>query len=294
MFIAAALVALPNISVAIILPPSVCAIRLPEKQVVDEYFAENAHFKQLVDADPNNETLRRNLSVSYIKIGDMYKLKKEFDNALSAYMNSVTISEKLLEEAPTDPERLRDLPMGYERLGDFYMERSNTPEALKWYERSFGITERLEALLPDDVGVQRELSVSYSKMGNLFASLGQLKPAAESYLKSSSATGKLLERNPGNIGLLRDLSVNDNALGDMYAGIGDTQNQQKWHQDALKLNQDLLGLDQGRTDEYMVRSLKILKKLKASAPLSEKQANLLKSIDARFPNGIPPALCAIR
>jgi tetratricopeptide (TPR) repeat protein len=294
MLVAMTLATLPGIASAIIPPPSVCAIRLPAKQVVDEYFAENAKLKQLAEADSSSEVLQRDLSVSYIKIGDMHKLKGEPDNALQAYKNSVTISEKLLDAAPTQPERLRDLPMGYERIGDFYLEQKNTREALVWYERSFGITERLQALLPEDVGVQRELSVSYNKMGNLYATLGDLKPAIDIYLKALPISEKLLERNPNNIGLLRDLSVNYNMLGDLYSGVGDVQNEQKWHQSALAFNQNLLGLDQERKAEYLVRSLKILQKLQARVPLSATQANLLKSIDAQFPNGIPPALCAIR
>jgi hypothetical protein len=62
--------------------------------------------------------IRRNLSVSYERIGDMLVDEGDYPAALETYGKGLTIREELAALDPDNKPRQRDLAINFDRIGD--------------------------------------------------------------------------------------------------------------------------------------------------------------------------------
>ena len=105
---------------------------------------------------------RRDLSVSYGRIGDIYKAQGNLPHAMEYYKKSLEIREPLVFETGMVEDR-RNLSISYNSIGDIYEEQGNLPQALEYYKKSLEIFEQLVS----DTGTAEsydDLAVSYTRM----------------------------------------------------------------------------------------------------------------------------------
>ncbi len=80
----------------------------------------------LAKADPNNAQAKRDLSVSYNKLGDVHLQLGATDKALQSYQKGLELSEALAKADPNDAQAKRDLSVSYNKLGDVHLKLGAT------------------------------------------------------------------------------------------------------------------------------------------------------------------------
>ena len=120
--------------------------------------------KQLAEESPTIE-IRRDLSISYNKLGSIYEAEGDIPAARKYYELALEIRKQLAEESPTIQIR-RDLSISYNKLGNICEAEGDISAARKYYELALEISKQLaeEAPTPE---AWDDLAVSYYKLGTL-------------------------------------------------------------------------------------------------------------------------------
>jgi Flp pilus assembly protein TadD len=110
--------------------------------------------KKLAEGDPTNNGWQRDLSVSYVQLGDVAVAQGKLEEAAKAYGESLAIFKKLAEGDPTNTGWQRDLAYSYWRLADLCERWNDDGEAKGYWKEAFdvlsGIEKRGLHLSPED------------------------------------------------------------------------------------------------------------------------------------------------
>ncbi len=146
--------------------------------------------KRLAEAEPNRADFQRDLSVSYEKVGDLYRDLGQGDLARDSFLLSLEIRKRLAQAEPNRADFQRDLSVSYNKLGDLYRDLDLARDN---FLNDLEIAKRLAEAEPNRADFQRDLSVSYNKLGDLYRDLGQGDLARDNFLlswKSPNASPK--------------------------------------------------------------------------------------------------------
>jgi len=174
----------------------------------------------LAKDQPNNNDIQRELSVSYVKVGNVQMLQGNPSAALTSYQADLAIMNRLAKSDPGNAGWQNDLAGSYENVGDVQTKQGNLPAAMASYQASLAIADRLAKSAPDNTDWQRDLAVSYDKVGDAQAGQGNLAAALASYQASRTIRDRLAKSDPANSEWQRDLSISDVDLGDVQANQG--------------------------------------------------------------------------
>ena len=196
--------------------------------------------KDLCEAidNPSNNTLR-NRSVSYERLGNIYKSEGNIAEAREYHEKSLDIFEQLAAETNTVVAR-RDLSISYENLGEIYKSKGKTAKAKKYYEKSLAIREQLAAET-NTVQARRDLSVIYEKLGDIYISyISKGKTAkAKEYYEKALAIREQLAKETNTVLARRDLAVGYEKLGDMYITKGKRAKAKEYYEKSLAIREQL-------------------------------------------------------
>jgi len=167
---------------------------------------------QLAQGEPSNTVWQRSLSVSHSRVGNMLLARGNLSEALSAYRQSLAISEQLAQNDLSNAVWQRDLSVNHNKIGDLLRRQGNLVEALSAYRQSMAIRERLAQSDASNAGWQRDLSVSHDKTGNVLLAQGNLAEALSAYRQSLAIREQLVQSDPSNAVWQRDLSVSHNKI----------------------------------------------------------------------------------
>jgi tetratricopeptide (TPR) repeat protein len=81
-------------------------------------------------ADPHNAGWQRDLSVAYIKVGDVLAAQGNLPDALNAYRDGLAIAERLVKADLGNAGWQRDLSVSYNKVGDALVAQGNLADAL--------------------------------------------------------------------------------------------------------------------------------------------------------------------
>ncbi len=123
-------------------------------------------------SDPGNAGWRRDLSVSYNKVGDVLNAQGDLPGALKAYRDALAIAERLSASDPGNAEWRRDLWVSKNKVGEVFVAQGDFRGAKAAHSDGLAIIEKLSASDPDNVGWRRDLSVSYEKVGDVLYAQG--------------------------------------------------------------------------------------------------------------------------
>ena len=154
-------------------------------------WAKEAHdiFTELSAQYPSNSELQRDLSVSFIKIGNILEKQGQINEALASYQQALAIRERLTQLDPANNNWRRDLSVSYTKIGNVQEELGQTNEALTSHQQALAINDGLAQLDPVNSQWQRDLSVSYSNIGIVQEKLGQINEALASYQQALAISG---------------------------------------------------------------------------------------------------------
>jgi tetratricopeptide (TPR) repeat protein len=85
----------------------------------------------LAQADPGNAGWKRDLSVSYSKIGDVLVAQGNLPEAMRYYRDGLALVERLANADPGNARWQSDLPAFYSKIGAVLRAQGRLPEALK-------------------------------------------------------------------------------------------------------------------------------------------------------------------
>jgi tetratricopeptide (TPR) repeat protein len=125
---------------------------------------------------------RRNLALSFEKIGDVYKALGNYEEARTAYDNNLRARKGMISETPSKvppelayniDEAKYDLSFAYRRIGNLELTLGNPWDAKEAFWLSRDIAEELVQRNPA-VKYLQELSYAYNGLGNSTRKQGQL------------------------------------------------------------------------------------------------------------------------
>ena len=160
--------------------------------------------ERLAQSDPGNARWRRDLSVSYDKVGDVQLAQGNLPEALKSFRDGLAIRDRLAKADPGNAGWQRDLSVSYDKVGDVLVAQGDLPEALTSFRDGLAIGDRLAKADPGNAGWQRDLSVSYIKVGDVLVAQGNL-PEAVRLCDGLAIGDRLAKADPGNAGWQRDL-----------------------------------------------------------------------------------------
>jgi len=123
--------------------------------------------QRLAKAEPDRADYQRDLSVSYNKMGDLYRALGQGEAARQAYQGSLEIRERLAKAEPDRADYQRDLSVSYNKMGDLYRALGQGEAARQAYQGSLEIAERLAKAEPDRADAQLDLVISLVKIGTV-------------------------------------------------------------------------------------------------------------------------------
>jgi tetratricopeptide (TPR) repeat protein len=198
--------------------------------------------------EPNRADYKRDVSVSYIKVGDIYRDMGQGEQARQLYLHSLVIMEALAQGEPNRTDYQRDLSVSYNKLGDLYHELGQAEEARKRYVQSLRIRKRLARAQPDRADNERGLSRSYECLGDVYRDMAQLELARLSYVRSLRIRQRLARAEPNRADYQRDLSVCHNKVGDLYRVLGQSEQARESFVQALAIADHLAQAEPDRAD----------------------------------------------
>ncbi|MEL6676455.1 MAG: hypothetical protein AAFR61_29875, partial [Bacteroidota bacterium] len=104
----------------------------------------------------------------YRKMGESYKEKGAFPEALLSLVEDVRRSEELYASNPHSESLKNGLAISYSKLGGIYEAQGQLSEALKYYEQRSQLGEELYASNPHSESLKNGLAISYSKLGGIY------------------------------------------------------------------------------------------------------------------------------
>jgi tetratricopeptide (TPR) repeat protein len=151
--------------------------------------------RNLCEREPKNPTLRRDLSMSLGRLGDMSLQHGQPREALHYYKERHDIAQELAEADPNNVVAQQDLAFSYELLGNSAAYLQDPELVLSSYQKMNEIQQRLFDAEPNNIVRQRTLWISLTKLGNFYDDTGQSDVAIDYYARG--------------IGLIEALAVAD-------------------------------------------------------------------------------------
>jgi tetratricopeptide (TPR) repeat protein len=204
--------------------------------------------QQRVDADAEDKTAQRDLSISHDRIGDVQRAQGDLAAALASYQASLAIRERLAASDPGNAEWQRDLFVSQNKIGDVQRTQGDLAAALASYQAGLAIRERLAASDLGNAEWQRDLSVSHDRIGNVQRAQGDLAAALASYEASLAIRERLAASDPGNAEWQRDLSVSHERIGDVQSAQGNLAAALSSYQAGLAIAERLAASDPGNAE----------------------------------------------
>ena len=202
----------------------------------------------LVLANPDRPDYQRALSVSYDKMGGLYRTLGKGDEARAAFLKSLAIAERLAQAEPDRADYQRDLSISYNNMGDIYRALGQVDEARAVFLKSLAIRERLAQAEPDRADYQRDLAVSYERIGDLYSALEKSDEARAAFLKSLAIAERLAQAEPDSADNQRNLWVSYNKMGDIYLTVGRREEAETAYLKALAIAERLAQAEPDRAD----------------------------------------------
>ncbi len=166
------------------------------------------YLNQLSQESEGDATLSRELATAYYKIGQIqgnsyYSNLGDTDGAMTSYLRSLEIRQRLSNADPSNPELRHELADSLEGIGDMHYTVNDLEKGLESYERAVAIRERLILDDPENLDYKYSLAGVLGKRGDIsgmegFPNLGDLPRALESYRRGLAIYEEILKVSPNS------------------------------------------------------------------------------------------------
>ncbi|MEX2121560.1 MAG: protein kinase [Pirellulales bacterium] len=170
--------------------------------------------QELLDQNGESPAVRYELALGQSRVGRIYSLLNQLEQAEHAFRESIALASKLAQEFPEESKFRSTLAEANVELGRLLLPKEGRQaEAEGAYRRALGLLERLAAEVPSDTKRAIRQAVAHREWGYLLWQAGRLSEAELEFRRALELQGKLPSEN-GARGLGRlELARTWNSLG---------------------------------------------------------------------------------
>ncbi|MGH6767580.1 MAG: tetratricopeptide repeat protein [Xanthobacteraceae bacterium] len=216
--------------------------------------------RKLTAAYPNDNNIKRYLTVVLNMYGDVKLRSNDIETAAKAFEESLAVVRALLRDDPDKSLWQDDLALALARVGQVQTRRNRHEEARKHYQEAIEIDRRLVNATPKVERLLNNLQVHLGQYGEVLVKLNDKKAALEVYTERLDIRRKLLSMTPGNSQRMEDTSIALDRVGQLIREAGDVKNSRQYFEEALDIDRALHRRDPNRREwrENLVFSLRRL------------------------------------
>jgi tetratricopeptide (TPR) repeat protein len=180
-----------------------------------QYRAAAAAAEQMAAADTHDMRARRDLGVSYRRLGRLLAGSAP-NEALTYYLKSLEVAEDLHAMDPASIDFRRDVAESNLGLGLLARRSGRNGEALERLNRALDLQKSIESTAPNRVWLARYITQIHTEIGNVLMLSQDAGGALKSYEEALAAAERLLQRAPTVLHLERDRADVLEATGRYY------------------------------------------------------------------------------
>ena len=178
--------------------------------------------------------LKRDLTVSYNRLGNIYKNEGRLALAKDCYRKSLDARVAITSEG--DSDSMNDLTICYMNLGNISKEEGKLAEAEEMYQKALQIREALVKKSPT-VFRRESVSTAYTALGNVAQDKGDLDTAWEYHYKAFCIDRDIAAELNTNDAMV-SLAISHNKLGKIHQARGDLAKAKEEFIEAAKLRME--------------------------------------------------------
>jgi len=147
--------------------------------------------------EPDSQQLRQEMARAHFRLGDIYRLSQEPDEAIKEYKEAATQFENLVKDYPTNAEYRQTLANVDNWLGETLRSQSGTAqEADPVYAKALSLQEELVRDSPNNTDYRRELARTHYNRGILRYSTGKIDEADLDFRAAIDLLRPLASKDP--------------------------------------------------------------------------------------------------
>jgi tetratricopeptide (TPR) repeat protein len=186
--------------------------------------------------DPNNTQAKRDLSVSYNKLGDVHLQLGATDKALQAYQKGLDLREALARDDPNNAQAQADLSYSYFKVARTHEQARDLVHARNNDERSLAVDQKLSDRLPRSAGARRDVAADCERLSQICARAGDWT-AAVNYARQALEHARAARAIAGEDQSFQwDFSVTLRCLGIAQSGAGQGKEARQSFEEAVQAN----------------------------------------------------------
>jgi tetratricopeptide (TPR) repeat protein/predicted Ser/Thr protein kinase len=184
--------------------------------------------RELVAADPGNQSLLLELATSFDRVGELSK--------------ALEIRERLARESPGDQAVQVALEISYHNLARDFAAHNEFEQALAYRQKQLAMAEALWKAVPGNPAYARDLAIAFKYVAG---SLEGKRPAEalEYYRKAAVIDESRAAAGPPGGPARLDLSFDYAGIGDCQAALGDLAGGLANHRKALAIREEVAAAD---------------------------------------------------
>lgn len=207
------------------------------------YRAALTTFEGLDSSTPGIDLLKRDVSVSHMKVGSVLQAQDDPLGALAEFKAALAIRETLVSSYPTNADLQWDLASSRHRIGLVLAQQGDLAGALREHKNALAILEHLAASDPNNRDWQYELSVSHGMIGVTLQALGDSAGSVEEQRAGLAIMKQLAASDPENVKYQGALAVSHNNCAEPLEALGDLAGALREYGAALKIMERLAPSD---------------------------------------------------
>lgn len=192
-----------------------------------------------------NKQVQLDLRYAYWSLGRLKIKLGHLDEALSYFLKSLDITQKLANKNPDDIRLQKKLSYAYNWLGAVEKKRHDYNQANKYYTKGLNIIQSIVDKQPNDQDAQSDLVSSYFDLGNVAKAKGKFDKEVEYYLLCLTIIKQLAEQKPSDVALQTDLRKIYHLLGKAEKNRQNYDKSLNYHRTALAIDEKLAKQESG-------------------------------------------------
>lgn len=196
-------------------------------------------------ANPNDQSLKRDLAFASIFLGDALEESGELKEALAAQRSALALIEPLATQ--TNAQSRRDVSVAYGRIADVLAKMGDKRGALEIGLKVLVIDEELAKGDPSNALARRDIYIDYYKLAFMQEAVGEMKAALTNQRKCVALCEAEVAANPASSESRGDLGVGYFRLGEMLENSHNMQEALGNYKKALTIKEAMSNADPSNT-----------------------------------------------
>ncbi len=194
--------------------------------------------QSILAADPTLLVTRRNMAVSYEKLGDIAEARGNAQLAFEHYTHSREIFHELEELEPGEARHILSIVIAHSKLGEVlghpaYANLGDLDGALEEYYEGRRIIGELLRIDPANARARMFAAFFDRRLGAFLTMKGQYDEALEYQHAALTAAEAIAASNPSDVRALTDVASSTTTIADTHAAMGDYATSLDWTRRAI-------------------------------------------------------------